>query len=47
VPVGVSQAATPPWCEHVPECVCEKEYVPSLHRAVAPGGASARAVEPS
>jgi hypothetical protein len=22
---GVSHAATPPWCEQVPECVCENE----------------------
>jgi hypothetical protein len=38
-PLPSSQAATPPWWEHVPEWVLEKLYVPSLHRAVAPRGA--------
>ena len=38
VVAGVSHTATPPWCEHVPERVCEKLSVPSLHCAVAPGG---------
>src|SRR3954453_3604438 len=39
-PLPVSQTATPPWCEQVPERVVEKLYVPSLQSAVAPGGAS-------
>jgi hypothetical protein len=38
VALGVSQVATPPWWEHVPERVCEKLYVPSLQSAVAPAG---------
>ena len=31
---------TPPWPEHVPERVLEKEYEPSRHLADAPTGAS-------
>lgn len=34
-----SQTATPSWWEQVPRRCCENEYVPSLHRAVAPAGA--------
>ena len=34
--VNLSQSATPPCFEHVPLCVFECEYVPSLHLAVAP-----------
>lgn len=30
--------STPPWLEQVPDRVCEKLYVPSLHSAVAPAG---------
>ncbi len=33
-PVPSSHSATPPWPEHVPECVWERLGVPSLHRAV-------------
>jgi hypothetical protein len=40
-PLPVSHFATPPWCEHVPEWCCEKLYVPSRQRAVAPGGGDA------
>ena len=47
VVAGVSHCATPPWWEHVPERVCEKLYVPSLQRAVAPGGASRTAADAS
>src|SRR4051812_11635674 len=40
VAFSASHTATPRWCEHVPERVVEKLYVPSLQRAVAPGGAA-------
>ena len=40
-PALVSQRATPPWWEQVPDRCCEKLYVPSRQRAVAPGGAAA------
>jgi hypothetical protein len=35
-----SHWATPLWPEQVPERFCEKLHVPSLHRAVAPAGAT-------
>ena len=31
-------SATPPWCEHAPECFVPCQYIPSLHLASAPVG---------
>jgi hypothetical protein len=39
-PLHLYQSATPPCPEHAPECWAAFEYVPSLHFAVASGGAS-------
>jgi hypothetical protein len=39
-----SQTATPLCLEHVPLRLCENEYVPSLHLAVAPAGAEEAAI---
>jgi hypothetical protein len=36
-----SQSWTPPWREQVPDLCWLDEYVPSLHRALAPAGATA------
>jgi hypothetical protein len=36
--LAYSQAATPPWLEHVPLWCWLKLYVPSTHLAVAPAG---------